>query len=93
MALMVSFLIVTRSNIAYARFMEARDFLNDAMKACRELTQHMITFTRYELKTPAMQWRQEIARRTVVLLRTVVSVLEVSVATWNSCLAFILKLK
>jgi len=46
------------------------------MKACRELTQHMITFTRYELKTPAMQWRQEIARRTVVLLRTVVSVLE-----------------
>ena len=62
MALMVSFLIVTRSNIAYACFMEARDFLNNAMKACRELTQHMITFTRYELKTPAMQWRQENAR-------------------------------
>jgi predicted membrane chloride channel (bestrophin family) len=79
MALMVSFLVVTRSNIAYARFMEARDFLNDAMKACRELTQHMITFTRYEHKIQAVQWRQEIARRTVVLLRTVVSVLEVSI--------------
>jgi predicted membrane chloride channel (bestrophin family) len=62
MALMVSFLIVTRSNIAYACFMEARDFLNNAMKACQELTQQMITFMRYELKMPAMQWRQEIAR-------------------------------
>jgi len=84
MALMVSFLVVTRSNIAYSRFMEARELLNQAMKACRELTQHMITFTRYEHKPRAKQWRAEIARRTVVLLRTVVSVLEVSSLKWLS---------
>lgn len=76
MSLMVSFLVVTRSNIAYSRYMEARQDLNLAMKACRELTQHMITFTRYELGADAKKWRSEIARRTVVLLRTAVSVLE-----------------
>jgi hypothetical protein len=47
------------------------------------------TFMRYELKTPAIQWRQEIARRTVVLLRTVVSVLGMSVATWHGRLVFL----
>jgi len=84
MSLMVSFLVVTRSNIAYSRYMEARQDLNLAMKACRELTQHMITFTRYELGADAKKWRSEIARRTVVLLRTAVSVLEVSISSLST---------
>eukprot|EP00591_Stephanopyxis_turris_P004141 CAMPEP_0195515262 /NCGR_PEP_ID=MMETSP0794_2-20130614/6390_1 /TAXON_ID=515487 /ORGANISM="Stephanopyxis turris, Strain CCMP 815" /LENGTH=481 /DNA_ID=CAMNT_0040643659 /DNA_START=57 /DNA_END=1502 /DNA_ORIENTATION=- len=62
--------------MAYARFMEAREDLNQAMKACRELIQHTVTFTRYEESERAQQWRGEIARRTIVLLRTAVSVLE-----------------
>jgi len=76
MSLLVSFLVVTRSNIAYSRFMEARNYLNDAMKSCRELVQHVITFTRYDSSEKAKLWRGEVSRRTVVLLRTVVSVLE-----------------
>ena len=76
MSIMVAFLVVTRSNIAYSRYMEARNYLNDAMKSCRELVQHSITFTRYENGLRARQWRAEVARRTIVQLRCVVSVLE-----------------
>jgi hypothetical protein len=76
MSMMVSFLVVTRTNIAYSRFMEAREHLNVAMRNCRELIQHAVTFTRYDTSRNAKLWRAEIARRTIVLLRTVVSVLE-----------------
>eukprot|EP00549_Striatella_unipunctata_P015225 CAMPEP_0118679270 /NCGR_PEP_ID=MMETSP0800-20121206/3696_1 /TAXON_ID=210618 ORGANISM="Striatella unipunctata, Strain CCMP2910" /NCGR_SAMPLE_ID=MMETSP0800 /ASSEMBLY_ACC=CAM_ASM_000638 /LENGTH=399 /DNA_ID=CAMNT_0006575249 /DNA_START=1379 /DNA_END=2579 /DNA_ORIENTATION=+ len=76
MGVLVSFLVVTRSNIAYSRFMQARSELNSAMEACRELVQHAVTFSRYESSAQATQWRAEVARRTVVLLRTSVTVLE-----------------
>jgi len=76
MSMMVSFLVVTRSSIVYSRFMEAREYLNEAMKACREFSQHAITFTRYETTPRAKLWRAEVLRRTLVLLRTIVSVLE-----------------
>lgn len=76
MSLLVSFLVVTRSNIAYSRFMEARSHLNDAMKSCRELVHHVMTFTRYDNSPTAKIWRATVSRRTVVLLRTIVSVLE-----------------
>lgn len=76
MSMMVSFLVVTRSNITYSRFMEARTDLATLTKSCRELIQHAITFTRYETSDRAKQWRADLARRTIVLLKTVVSVLE-----------------
>ena len=76
MSMMVSFLVVTRSNITYSRFMEARTDLTLAMKSCRELIQYAITFTRHDRSLRARQWRYELARRTIVLLRIVVSVLE-----------------
>jgi len=76
MSLLVSFLVVTRSNIAYARFMEARSHLQEAMKSCRELVQLIMTFTRYDTSPSAKVWRATVSRRTVVLLRTIVSVLE-----------------
>jgi hypothetical protein len=76
MSMMVSFLVVTRTNISYSRFMEAREHLNVAMRNCRELIQHAVTFTRYDTSDSAKLWRSEVARRTIVLLRTVVSVLE-----------------
>ena len=76
MFIMVSFLIVTRSNIAYSRFMEGRDHLGVALKSCRELIQHAVTFTRYDTSTEAVKWRHCLARRTIVLLRAVVATLE-----------------
>eukprot|EP00563_Minutocellus_polymorphus_P013220 CAMPEP_0181066304 /NCGR_PEP_ID=MMETSP1070-20121207/25239_1 /TAXON_ID=265543 /ORGANISM="Minutocellus polymorphus, Strain NH13" /LENGTH=542 /DNA_ID=CAMNT_0023146829 /DNA_START=43 /DNA_END=1672 /DNA_ORIENTATION=- len=76
LAAILSFLVVTRSNIAYARYWEARTELSRAMKSCRELVQHAITFSRYDTSPGAQHWRSDVARRTIVLLRTVVSVLE-----------------
>ena len=76
MSLMVSFLVVTRSSIAYSRFLESRDYLDAAMVSCRELIQHVICFTRYDESPGAKKWRSEIARRSIVLLRTLVCILE-----------------
>jgi len=76
MSMMVSFLTVTRSNIAYSRFMEGRSHLGLALKSCRELIQLGVTFTRYDKSREAREWRKVLSRRTIVLLRTVVAVLE-----------------
>ncbi len=76
MSMIVSFLVVTRSNIAYSRFMESRSYLANVMASCRELIQYAVTFTRYDTSEAAKKWRYAVARKTIVLLRTVVSVLE-----------------
>lgn len=77
MSMLVSFLIVTRSNIAYNRLMESNTHLINCMRCCRELVQHTVAFTRHEAnEAKAKEWRSQVARRTIVLLRTTVSVLE-----------------
>ena len=76
LSIMVSFLVVTRVHIANQRYMESRKLLSDIMKSCRELAQHLVTFTRYEQSLMAKKWRADVARRTCSLLRTVVVVLE-----------------
>lgn len=76
MSMIVSFLIVTRSNIAYARFMESRTYLSTVMRSCRELMQYAVTFTRYDTSETAKKYRITLARKTIVLLRSVVSVLQ-----------------
>ena len=76
MSMMVSFLMVTRSNIAYSRYMEARLELSNAMNACRELISYATTFTRNDDSQHAKYWRVDLANRTIKLLRTMVSVLE-----------------
>mmetsp|Transcript_4516 Transcript_4516/g.6893 ORF Transcript_4516/g.6893 Transcript_4516/m.6893 type:complete len:424 (-) Transcript_4516:293-1564(-) len=76
MSMIVSFLIVTRSNIAYSRFMESRSYLSTVMRSCRELMQYAVTFTRYDTSETAKKYRITLARKTIVLLRSVVSVLQ-----------------
>ena len=76
MSMMMSFLMVTRSNIAYSRYMEARYDLSNATLACRELISYATTFTRYDNSPGAAKWRIDLARRTIKLLRTMVTVLE-----------------
>mmetsp|Transcript_14581 Transcript_14581/g.29175 ORF Transcript_14581/g.29175 Transcript_14581/m.29175 type:complete len:350 (+) Transcript_14581:127-1176(+) len=68
MAIMVSFLIVTRFNIAYKRFMESSQYLSKLGTACRELIQHTVIFSRYEKSTKAATWRFEITRQTIAML-------------------------
>ena len=49
--------------------------LSHATSSCRELISYATTFTRYDKNEYAIQWRLDLARRTIKLLRTVVSVL------------------
>jgi len=76
MSMIVSFLVVTRSNITYSRFMESRSYLSTVMRSCRELMQYVVTFTRYDTSDKAKKWRLTMARKTIVLLRSVVSALQ-----------------
>eukprot|EP00586_Coscinodiscus_wailesii_P018437 CAMPEP_0172499306 /NCGR_PEP_ID=MMETSP1066-20121228/125330_1 /TAXON_ID=671091 /ORGANISM="Coscinodiscus wailesii, Strain CCMP2513" /LENGTH=329 /DNA_ID=CAMNT_0013272971 /DNA_START=319 /DNA_END=1308 /DNA_ORIENTATION=+ len=72
---MVAFLVVTRCNVSYNRWKFSRKLLTDMMEACRALIQHAVTFTRNEMKPAAVRWRAEVARRTVMVLRVIVSVI------------------
>ena len=76
MSMMVSFLMVTRSNIAYSRYMEARQELTNATTACREIVSHGVTFTRYDETPNAQHWRLSLARTSIKVLRAMVATLE-----------------
>jgi len=76
MNLMIAFLVITRCSYTYVWYMKARDRVSQMMKASRELIQHTVSFTRYDKNLSAVQWRVEVARRAIVLLRTTISVLE-----------------
>jgi len=76
MSTIVSFLIVTRSNVTHARFLEARAGLSAVMRSCRELIQYAITFTRYDTSDAAKKWRYDLCKKTITLLRSVVSVVQ-----------------
>lgn len=78
MAIMVSFLVVTRANITYARFMEARNYLSECYRCCRELVQHTCILTLYEDSLEAQEWRRQVAYRTILLLRITMAAIEVS---------------
>jgi len=74
----VSFLVVTRANITYARYMESRQYLTDCYRTCREIVQHTCILTLFENSAGAQEWRQEVAYRTILLLRITMAAIEVS---------------
>jgi putative membrane protein len=76
MSTMVSVLMVTRSRIAYSRYMSARALLSAVMRSCRELVQYLVTFTRYETTPAAIYWRGQVAACTVDLLFHLVDLLQ-----------------
>jgi len=76
MSVLVSFLVVTRVNIAYTRFMESASLMSGLFRNCREIVMNTVTFTRQFRDERASNWRLEICRRVIVLLRVTVSVLE-----------------
>jgi len=72
---MVSFLLVTRFSIAYHRFMDSASDMMKCYLACRELIQHLVCLTMYETSAEAREWRFQIARQTVCMLRLTVDYL------------------
>eukprot|EP00542_Grammatophora_oceanica_P002347 CAMPEP_0194065714 /NCGR_PEP_ID=MMETSP0009_2-20130614/85623_1 /TAXON_ID=210454 /ORGANISM="Grammatophora oceanica, Strain CCMP 410" /LENGTH=460 /DNA_ID=CAMNT_0038718593 /DNA_START=473 /DNA_END=1855 /DNA_ORIENTATION=- len=86
MAIMVSFLVVSRAQITYARFMEAREHLSTAFRSCREIVQFTCCLTMEHQESRAKQWRQEVAYRTILMLRIAVAAIEYRssrVHTWE----------
>ena len=75
MGLLVSFLIVSRSQISYDRFMRYRRHLAECYLACRELSQHVTVFSMTEQTEAAAWWRQEVCYRTILLLRVTMDAL------------------
>ena len=43
--------------------MEGWDHLDVALKSCRELIQHAVTFTRYDTSTEVVEWSHCLTRR------------------------------
>jgi predicted membrane chloride channel (bestrophin family) len=86
MAIMVSFLVVTRANITYARYMESRQYLSDCYRNCRELVQHVCILTLFEDSPSAQEWRRKVAYQTILLLRVTMAAIEFrssSINTWD----------
>jgi len=75
LALVVSFLLVSRVNIALGRYNAARDCLGTMFRESRDLVQNGCVFSAADRNhEPAIQWRQELAYRTLILLRTAMAV-------------------
>lgn len=75
MGLLVSFLIVSRSQISYARFMEYRKLLASSYRACREIAQFSTVYTFYTNTPQAKGWRQEVCYRTILMLQVTMDAL------------------
>lgn len=74
LTLVVSFLLVSRVNIGLSRYNAARDCLGIMYRESRELIQTMCVFTADHQTPAAKAWRQELAYRTCLLLRTAMAV-------------------
>ena len=57
MAIMISFLVVTRSQIVYGRFMEARERVGHALRNGREIVNHTSVLTSDRKDKDAKEWR------------------------------------
>mmetsp|Transcript_3242 Transcript_3242/g.4551 ORF Transcript_3242/g.4551 Transcript_3242/m.4551 type:complete len:567 (+) Transcript_3242:23-1723(+) len=73
MSVLVAFLVVSRSQITYARFMEARSALSGCFRNSRELIHWMAILTMGEKGDLAKKWRIKVALKTLILLRTTIT--------------------
>lgn len=76
LAVIMSFLLVTRVKIIYDRYMQNAKSLTNLNKACRELGQWTVAFTAADKSQRAAQWRHDVAYSAILMLRVTVAVLE-----------------
>ena len=60
MSTLVSFLVVTRLNIAYQRFCQIASSLKAMMSVSRELVQNSVALSRFDKGPNAQKWRSEV---------------------------------
>ncbi|KAL7546621.1 hypothetical protein ACHAWF_009955 [Thalassiosira exigua] len=75
LAMLVSFLIVSRCVTAYKIYMRFREHLATFYRACRELVRYTMVYTQETQTEDAARWRQEVCYRTILLLRVTVDAL------------------
>jgi Bestrophin, RFP-TM, chloride channel len=87
--LVVSFLLVSRVNMALARYNVARDAIETLFRETREIIQNVCVLS-YTLKDGgtmvAKEWRHEVGYRALLLLRTTMVIIDYPihhVAPWN----------
>jgi len=84
----VAFLIVSRVNTTIARYNECRGYIGIMYRETRELLQtaYVLTLRDKNVSQQHMEWRAELAYRTMVMLRSVIAVIEYNsnkVAAWK----------
>lgn len=74
--LVVSFLLVSRVNMALARYNEARNALGIMYRETRELIHNLCVMSADDQEESAKQWRSEVSYRCLMLLRTAMAVVD-----------------
>jgi predicted membrane chloride channel (bestrophin family) len=86
MTLVVAFLLVSRVNIGLNRYNQARDCLGVMYRESRELIQSCCVFSNHTTDQVAKEWRNEVAYRTLLLLRLSMAVIDyptTNVPAWD----------
>jgi hypothetical protein len=84
--LIVSFLLVSRVNIALGRYNDARGHIGTMYQELRELACYVCVYTYDRQEQVDKEWRHEVAYRGLILLRTAMAVIDypdTKVAAWN----------
>jgi predicted membrane chloride channel (bestrophin family) len=80
MALIVSFLVISKVNLTYDRYMQCRHATGHALAALRELHQTALTLTasqRRRNSRAAMSWREKVTVKTIDLIDCTIRVIKV----------------
>ena len=85
MNLMVAFLIVSRVTISMGRYNEARGFLGDMYRETRGLIHNVVIFTDHLDTVEVKEWRNLVAYRSNLLLRTAMAVIDYADPPHVSC--------
>mmetsp|Transcript_7191 Transcript_7191/g.10916 ORF Transcript_7191/g.10916 Transcript_7191/m.10916 type:complete len:274 (+) Transcript_7191:140-961(+) len=77
-SVVLSFLLVSRINTALARYNESRGFIGIMYQETRELIQYAICLSKHygNMDKEAREWRNELAYRSMILLRMAIAVVE-----------------
>ena len=86
LAIIVAFLVVSRSTLVYNDYLGHRAGLQACARASRELVAHVAAFTRKDTDPKAKEWRFDIARETLALMRTMVTGACVRYTMYHVCM-------
>ena len=84
--LVVAFLMVSRVNMALGRYTAARDALESMYRGVRDLVQTVCVLTGMDLSPSAVEWRHQVAYRSLIMLHTSMVVIDYPVdlvVPWN----------